>query len=489
MWKKESYSMAMECLKNCFKIFPHKNKDTGSQAGPSSAMKAEPRRLPSENVIRVSGDYFLSKLPADGRDVPFVLPAFKSSYVQPSGSQYPVYGDDLHCSTRRAYADRKAELSRTNHVVYNPCCSLNQSTMVDLPFPGSSRHSISKNNVTGAYGSVYDLKSEKTAISGSMLDLTHLQNHAQRYDSVSSVRSSVSSVRDSLGSSRSLESITLSGDEREKGKLSIRLSYQEAREQVWITLLRCKDLYFPVVFGEQQKIGIKGIITTAKPVQFKCSVKEATPDLELMETFVFSLSLKQLRSVGLVFRLQTYLPQKRTVGECAVSLRQLGPHETLHWLDIHAPSKASICHAELQITTCFQAVCGRIQLQVLGAQNVPSSSAPFSQSFFVKAEMYSLGKLITKKKTRVLKSSGGQVQWSETFLFPLATEEQDVCFSAKLYSRSSVRRKQFLGQVSLGFENTTSDAVEQWRDTIAHPEKVVSVWHKLSREDRCMSKQ
>uniref|UniRef100_A0A3B3RCS0 Tandem C2 domains, nuclear n=1 Tax=Paramormyrops kingsleyae TaxID=1676925 RepID=A0A3B3RCS0_9TELE len=387
--------MAMECLKNCFKIFPHKNKDTGSQAcfllkaGPSSAMKAEPRRLPSENVIRVSGDYFLSKLPADGRDVPFVLPAFKSSYVQPSGSQYPVYGDDLHCIFG------KSSCKAVTHVLHNVIVS-----------------------------------------------------PLQRYDSVSSVRSSVSSVRDSLGSS---QSITLSGDEREKGKLSIRLSYQEAREQVWITLLR-----------------------VSPTIDFSFD-----SDLELMETFVFSLSLKQLRSVGLVFRLQTYLPQKRTVGECAVSLRQLGPHETLHWLDIHAPSKASICHAELQITTCFQAVCGRIQLQVLGAQNVPSSSAPFSQkcNFLQRAEMYSLGKLITKKKTR----------WSETFLFPLATEEQDVCFSAKLYSRSSVRRKQFLGQVRI--LNTTSDAVEQWRDTIAHPEKVVSVWHKLSREDRCMSKQ
>lgn len=55
--------------------------------------------------------------------------------------------------TRRAYADRKAELSRTNHIVYNPCCSLNQNTMVDLPFPESSCHSICKNNVMGAYGS------------------------------------------------------------------------------------------------------------------------------------------------------------------------------------------------------------------------------------------------------------------------------------------------------------------------------------------------
>lgn len=30
-------------------------------------------------------DYLLSKLPPDGREVPFVLPTFKASYVQPTG--------------------------------------------------------------------------------------------------------------------------------------------------------------------------------------------------------------------------------------------------------------------------------------------------------------------------------------------------------------------------------------------------------------------
>lgn len=34
-------------------------------------------------------DYLLSKLPPDGREVPFVLPTFKASYVQPSGSRFP----------------------------------------------------------------------------------------------------------------------------------------------------------------------------------------------------------------------------------------------------------------------------------------------------------------------------------------------------------------------------------------------------------------
>lgn len=38
---------------------------------------------------RVSDDYLMSKLPPDGRDVPFVLPTFKASYIQPRGPGYP----------------------------------------------------------------------------------------------------------------------------------------------------------------------------------------------------------------------------------------------------------------------------------------------------------------------------------------------------------------------------------------------------------------
>lgn len=37
----------------------------------------------------VTEDYLLSKLPPDGREVPFVLPTFKASYIQPRGSRFP----------------------------------------------------------------------------------------------------------------------------------------------------------------------------------------------------------------------------------------------------------------------------------------------------------------------------------------------------------------------------------------------------------------
>lgn len=188
----------------------------------------------------------------------------------------------------------------------------------------------------------------------------------------------------------------------------------------------------------------------------------------------------------------------------------------------------------LHLTTCFQPVNGRIQLQVLASQNLPASSSPLThgrsswnlthsshlwlryvtaaaaslllpEAFFVKVEMQQSGRAAATKKTRALKASEGQCQWKETFHFLLAALDQDCTLSVKLYSRGSMRRKQCLGQVSpssylhtrarfevsgvlaeeclqvqLGFGSPVPEAVEQWKDTMAHPEKVVAAWHSLS---------
>ncbi|KAJ8411933.1 hypothetical protein AAFF_G00155710 [Aldrovandia affinis] len=501
-------NMATDYIKNCCKIFLREEKESTTQVVKmrvppvTTAVSGVSPEGPTKGV-GVSEDYLLSKLPPNGREVPFIVPIFKPSYIQPSGSQYASYQEGLQGSARCSYADRKAELTGASHIVYDPGTTFQSGHIMNYVSPGSARRVPPTNKTTSMYGSVWDLKSGKPRLSNSMFDLTHPNSHMQRYDSVSSVQSSTSSMKDSPDSCRSLESITLSGDEREQGKLSIRLSYQEALEQIWITLVQCKDVHFPVdsggqqrigvkgvitvskpvhfkssikeaspdvefmetfvfalhlqqlrmaglVFriqahfprkrtlgecvlslrqlgpqetqvsldinppsrapckdvhfpvdsGGQQRIGVKGIITVSKPVHFKSSIKEASPDVEFMETFVFALHLQQLRMAGLVFRLQAHFPRKRTLGECVLSLRQLGPQETQVWLDINPPSRAPICHAELHLATCFQPVSGRIQIQVLGAQNLPTSSAPLSQSFFVRVEMHSQGRLVTKQKTR-----------------------------------------------------------------------------------------
>lgn len=63
-------------------------------------------------------------------------------------------------------------------------------------------------------------------------------------------------------------------------------------------------------------------------------------------------------------------------------------------------------------------------------------------------EMHQMGQVVMKKKTCVLKASGGQCQWKETFHFLLTALDHNCSLLVKLYSRSSMRRKQCLGQVS-----------------------------------------
>lgn len=40
-------------------------------------------------------DYLLSKLPSDGKEVPFVVPKFKLSYIQPRTQETPSHMEEL----------------------------------------------------------------------------------------------------------------------------------------------------------------------------------------------------------------------------------------------------------------------------------------------------------------------------------------------------------------------------------------------------------
>lgn len=279
----------------------------------------------------------------------------------------------------------------------------------------------------------------------------------------------------------SLESIGLSGDEADQGRVCVRLSYQEALEQVWISLVQCSGLSLPADGSAAQQLRLKGTLTTTKPVHFKTSAKDSAPDVVFMETFVFALRLQQLQSRALVLRLQALGPRSRCVAQCVLPLHQLGPQETEHWLELRPASKSSLCLAELHVATCFQAVSGRVQLQVIAAHNLPASSSPLAQVFFVKAELQRPDRPTSTKKTKALKATDGGCRWAETFHFPLPALDHAPTLSIKLYARSSVRRKRLLGEVVLGVNSPTPEAAEQWKNTLAQPEISVAARHRLSR--------
>ncbi|XP_053553526.1 tandem C2 domains nuclear protein [Bombina bombina] len=484
--------MAAEFIKNCCrmclgndskKAINEKQSSGGIRKGSHIVDLPPMSSVSIKRQVGCTEDYLLSKLPSDGREVPFVVPTFKPSYIQPRTPTSPSHLEGFQGSAIATFADRKTELSTYQQgpnydVVYNPSYVLQHIS------PDLARRGKLKSDSVRLYGSVCDLRSNKSplspGLSSSMYDLTSTPRYIQRYDSVSSVRSSNSSRKDSQGSNRSLDTITLSGDEREFGRLNIRLRYDTTVEQIWITVVQLKDLNWPSSCGDSPSIYVKGIITLPKPVQFKSSPKEGGLDIEFMETFVFAIKLQSLQTVRLVFKILSLTPRKKTISHCSISLRDLADEEIDHWLDVVPSSKVSVCHAELYIGTCFQAINSRIQLQILKAQNLPSSSTPLAINFFVKVEMFSLEGLLFKKKTRPLKATNGQVNWGETIIFPVTQKEEGINFLIKLYSRSSVRRKHFLGQMWISSDSNSSDAADQWTDTIRNPEKVVTKWHKLN---------
>lgn len=63
-------------------------------------------------------DYLLSKLPSDGRQVPFVVPKFKLSYIQPRTQGTPSHLEELE-------GKQKMPGFKTQHAAFKCCyCSL-----------------------------------------------------------------------------------------------------------------------------------------------------------------------------------------------------------------------------------------------------------------------------------------------------------------------------------------------------------------------------
>ncbi|XP_048393929.1 tandem C2 domains nuclear protein isoform X1 [Stegostoma tigrinum] len=471
--------LTADFLKSCCKSFSKDNEGDDSKSKVPREAASPPSKLdPSsgQKKIRFTEDVLLSKLPPDGREVHFVVPNLKPTYIQPGFNW--TYEDTVPGFSRAEYTERKQELSNQHRVqfdeIYNPSFMMKQVTQ------GGGQHMLPPGNPGTLSGSAWELRSPKTSnaqgLSSSMFDLSNPQR-MQRFSSTSSINSTISSLMDSQGSSRSVD--TLADD---FGKLNLKLSYRPNVEQIWINIVQIRDLYLRSKPAEKVIVYLKGTITLEKPVHFKSSMKDGASDLLFMETFVFNISLPSLKTHGLVINVMTQNPRKRIIGECSMSLRELSDVESNLWLDITPPSRTPNCHALLRVGTCFQAISNRIQLQILEAQNLPSSSTPLTLNFFVKAIMETRDGLFDKKKTRPLKAVNGHVKWGETFLFPVIQNElhlQRVTYYLKLYSRSSVRRKHFLGQVVIGWDST-GEALEQWQDMSANPEKLVIKWHNLN---------
>lgn len=173
-----------------FKAAVSNSHDTTICIPPLTSVSVKPQ-------VGCTEDYLLSKLPSDGKEVPFVVPKFKLAYIQPRTQGTPSHLEELEGSARASFVDRKVELSSSSqhgpsYDVYNPFY------MYQHVSPDLSRRFPPHSEATRLYGSVCDLRTNRLpsspGLSKSMFDLTSSsQRFIQRHDSLSSVPSSSSS--------------------------------------------------------------------------------------------------------------------------------------------------------------------------------------------------------------------------------------------------------------------------------------------------------
>ncbi|XP_069772212.1 tandem C2 domains nuclear protein isoform X2 [Narcine bancroftii] len=262
--------IAAEFLKDCCRDAIPSKKDVAEVPCDPANPPSKPETNLGSKKLGFTEDILLSKLPPNGKEIPFVVPNLKTAYIQPNF--YGSYEEAMSGFSRAQYTERKLELSNAlQHVpdiddVYNP------NYMISPISPGSGKHVLTKGKMGSPHGSAADLRSPKLSnspgLSSSMFDLSSI-HQSQRLSSTSSINSTASSLRDSLGSTRSLD-----GHPDECGKLNLKLSYRPEVEQIWITVVQVKDFYLRYKPTEKVHLYLKGILTLPKPVQFKSSIKD-----------------------------------------------------------------------------------------------------------------------------------------------------------------------------------------------------------------------
>ncbi|XP_061700784.1 tandem C2 domains nuclear protein isoform X2 [Syngnathoides biaculeatus] len=405
----------MECIKNCCKRLAEKRWKAPEETQ-GVAVQIPVGGAGAPNRWGVDEDYLLSRMPADGKEVPFVLPTLKASYVQPGASTYvdPQYG---------------------------------------MP-GGGERLSRSMFELDSSYGA--SLKS---------------------FDSTSSVLSTPASVTDSIKSST--ESFPQSGDDlgRLCVRLSYREELeqvwitlvqcselnlpvnpaQKPKIRIKGVITLPKPVHFKTSVQEySQDATFMETFVFALSLQ---SLRRGALRLSLQTRGARKrtaaqcvLSLRQLGPRETERWLRLGSPGKSSAGGC----------------ELHLATCFQPVSRRLQVRV--------LAAQNLPAGSSPLPPA-YAAHVEMRAPERPPDK---RKTRALKAHAGRCQWDATFYLELDALHPAACALAVKLFSCGSVNRKQCVGQVQLGSDAPTQEAAEQWKETVEYPEKVVAAWHAVT---------
>lgn len=196
------------------------------------------------------------------------------------------------------------------------------------------------------------------------------------------------------------------------------------------------------------------------------------------------ITLEEAQSSTLKFVVLDYDKFSRSefIAEVMLSLLDVDLAEGTT-MSLHLNSKTiseSDDRGSLTLSLCQQPTAGHLHVIIMKATGLPppKSDAPGGLDTYVKVLYYVQGKVIERKKTKVVKKSTSPV-FNEAFVFEIREEDlKRTSIMCEVYRGDTVLKTERIGHITVGLESFSTE-VRHWNDMIMSPLKRITETHLL----------
>nr|XP_032811688.1 uncharacterized protein LOC116943175 [Petromyzon marinus] len=279
-----------------------------------------------------------------------------------------------------------------------------------------------------------------------------------------------------------LEDVIVEGGQP-SGKLHVQLRYDQTMQHVWIMVVQVQNLVLKPSKAPPS-LYVKGTVLADRRWTFKTNMKPNISNPRYDEMFVFNIEPKAMQTAKLELQVATRKPRKEILGKTTISLHSLGEEATDHWLELFF-HHATMDRGELCVSSCLDLQKDTLTLHIKEARDLRKSYSTTPGNAFVKATMLIADNKVERRQTPLSAVVHGGVSWNHPISLPAEHRHhkfRGVSVELRVFYRDSLRRAHLLGQVTLNWDAEGS-CLEQWKETIRNPDKVLTYWHKLNVPD------
>ncbi|XP_007902031.2 synaptotagmin-16 isoform X1 [Callorhinchus milii] len=291
------------------------------------------------------------------------------------------------------------------------------------------------------------------------------------------------------------------------GDLYFVYTYKASRHKLTVTVVLAKNI------PDKDRSGAKlwqvhMVLLPSKKQRARSSIQRG-PTPIFNETFSFSkLEPEELHSCALRFRLYAVkkLNRERMMGEKLFhlsNLRQevdvevtlvLEPRSNLSSGDSQlslsavshsdsASSTQSLSHGgvpELLVGLSYNATTGRLSVEIIKGSHFRNLALNRPPDTYAKLSLLnSVGQEMSRCKTSIRRGQPNPV-YKETFIFQVALFQlSDVMLMISIYNRRSMKRKEMIGWISMGQNNSGDEEQNHWLEMKDSKGQQICRWHTL----------